>query len=134
MYQHEVAIRVRYSETDQMGYVYHGHYVTYCEVARVEAMRHLGIRYADLEKNGIGMPVINLQAKYLKPAFYDDELMIRVTIPEIPSVRIKFTYEFIRNTKELIHQATTELVFIDLATKKIIKAPESIINALKSYA
>ena len=76
MFTHETNIRVRYSETDQMRYVYYGQYAAYFEVGRVEAMRSLGIRYASLEEDhGILMPVMNMHVRYLRPAEYDELLL-----------------------------------------------------------
>ena len=65
MYKHEVKMRVRYAETDQMGYVYYGNYATYFEVARVEALRGLGFRYRNLEEQGILMPVRELNTRFM---------------------------------------------------------------------
>lgn len=72
MFTTETRVRVRYAETDQMGVVYHGNFFTYFEVARVEAIRELGLSYADMEKMGIILPVIEVQCRYLRPALYDD--------------------------------------------------------------
>ena len=74
MFTNETKVRVRYAETDQMGYVYYGNYATYFEVARVDCMKSLGISYKELEDAGVMMPVLHYATKYYKPAFYDDEL------------------------------------------------------------
>lgn len=89
----ETMLRVRYAETDQMGFVYYGNYAQYYEVGRVEAMRSLGFSYKEMEENGILMPVINLNINYKKPALYDDEIRIVTTVSKLPSVRITFDYE-----------------------------------------
>ncbi|HCW09354.1 MAG TPA: thioesterase, partial [Cytophagales bacterium] len=93
MYQSETRIRVRYGETDQMGFVYYGNYAMYYEVARVESLRQLGLTYKELEDGGVMMPVLENKSKFFAPAFYDDELRIVTTIHDLPSVRITFTYE-----------------------------------------
>ena len=93
MYESEITTRVRYAETDQMGYVYYGNYATYFEVTRTEALRQLGVSYRTLEKQGVWMPVLSLQLDYLKPAHYDDLLRIKVRVPELPRARIHFDYE-----------------------------------------
>ena len=102
MYQKEVQIRVRYAETDQMGYVYYGNYAMYYEVARVEAFRSLGFPYKSLEDMGIGMPVLSMNIRYHQPAKYDDHLTVKVTIPDKPRARIKFIYEVTNEGGRLI--------------------------------
>lgn len=93
MHVTETILRVRYAETDRMGYVYYGNYATYFEVARVDCMKALGFSYRELEDQGILMPVVSYNIKYLKPAFYDDALTIRTSIQELPEARITFHYE-----------------------------------------
>ncbi|MBP6403824.1 MAG: acyl-CoA thioesterase, partial [Bacteroidia bacterium] len=84
MYTSEIQVRVRYAETDQMGYVYYGNYAAYFEVARVEALRSLGFSYKKLEEDGLMLPVLDFSVKYFKPAYYDDVLTIKTTIRELP--------------------------------------------------
>src|SRR5690606_4834061 len=94
MIRAETKIRVRYGETDQMGYAYYGIYAQYYEVGRVEAIRKLGFSYKEVEERGIFLPVIDFSVNYRKPAYYDDELTIITTIKELPKgVRIPFEYE-----------------------------------------
>lgn len=133
MYQSEVQVRVRYGETDQMGYVYYGNYASYFEVARVESLRNLGFDYKAIEERGIILPVLSFSIKYIKPAFYDDLLTIKVMIVEIPIARMKFEYETYNQKDELINRADTTLVFIDKETKKPCAAPADFIGALKKY-
>jgi acyl-CoA thioester hydrolase len=116
-----------------MGYVYYGNYAEYFEVARVEALRNLGFSYRKLEDEGIMLPVLNYSVKYLKPAFYDDELTIKVTIPEIPMSRIKFNYEIYNEKDELITVADTTLVFIDRTLNKPCPAPDDFTAALRIF-
>lgn len=122
MYVTETKIRVRYSETDRMGYCYYGNYAQYYEVARVESLRSLGISYKKLEDTGILLPVVDFIVKYKKPAFYDDELTIKCEVPEMPTVKIKFKYSIFRD-KELLNTAETTLVFLDEKTSKPMKIP-----------
>lgn len=133
MYTQEVQLRVRYGETDQMGYVYHGNYAMYYEVARVEALRMLGIPYKTMEKTGIGMPVISMQIKFHQPARYDDLLSIKVTIPTKPRARIMFLYEVINENGTLINSAETELVFINLKTGRPTRIPEAMTTLLAPH-
>lgn len=114
MIEHKCKIRVRYSETDQMSYVYYGNYASYYEVARVEMLRSLGTSYREMEESGIMMPVLELKCKYIKPAYYDEELTISVKILEKPQTRIKFHYEIFNEKEELINMGETTLVFVDV--------------------
>lgn len=133
MFSTEVKIRVRYAETDQMGYVYYGNYATYFEVARVESLRALGMSYKALEDSGIMLPVMEYTCKYLKPAKYDDLLTIKVTIKTIPSVRLHFEYEVFNESKELLNVAETTLVFINAQSKRPCGAPAEFLTALQKY-
>lgn len=133
MYSSETKVRVRYAETDQMGYVYYGNYAIYFEVARVEALRQLGISYKNLEEEGIMLPVINYSAEFLKPAFYDEELTIKTFIKELPMARIKFYYE-VQNVKiETVCKAQTTLVFINKKNNRPCAAPKELIDILQKY-
>ena len=133
MYQSEIQIRVRYAETDQMGYVYYGNYASYFEVARVETLRNLGFSYKAIEESGIILPVLSYAVRYIKPAYYDDLLTIKVRINEVPMARIKFDYETYNQNDELINVADTTLVFINKKTNKPCAAPAEFILALKKF-
>jgi len=133
MYTTEIKIRVRYGETDRMGYVYYGNYAEYFEVARVEALRNLGFSYKKLEDEGIMLPVLNFSVKYLKPNYYDDELTIKVIIKEIPMARIRFDYEVYNEKDELTTVADTTLVFINRMANKPCSAPHDFTDALKKF-
>ena len=131
MYFINTKIRVRYAETDQMGYVYYGIYSQYFEIGRVELLRSLGISYRELEDRGFLLPVVNFSIDYLKPAFYDEELIIKTSIDSIPHVKIEFTYSTYNEQNDILNNANTTLVFLDKATKKPCSAPEFLIQALK---
>lgn len=133
MFTKEIEIRVRYAETDQMGFVYYGNYATYFEVARVESLRALGMSYKELEKSGIMLPVLEYNCKYLKPAKYDDLLTIKTTIKSIPTARIFFEYEVFNENKELLTIASTTLVFVQAANKRPCVAPEHFLEQLRKY-
>lgn len=133
MFSHETAVRVRYGETDQMGYVYYGDYAEYFEVGRVEALRSLGFPYRRLEEEGIMLPVRELRTIYHRPARYDDLLTLRTTIRSMPTVRIVFDYELRNEAAELLCEATTTLVFVDRTTKRPCRAPDALSNALARY-
>jgi acyl-CoA thioester hydrolase len=133
MYQSNVNIRVRYAETDQMGYCYYGNYAMYYEVARVETLREIGFNYKSLEEDGVLLPVIEFNIKYLKPAFYDDQLKIICKIPIIPTLRIKFEYETYNEKKEMINFGSTTLVFLNKISKKPVNCPKPLLDKLNQY-
>ena len=133
MYTTEIQIRVRYGETDQMGYVYYGNYAEYFEVARIEALRQLGMSYKNLEKDGIILPVFSYSVKFFKPAYFDDQLTIKTIIRSLPLVRIKFEYETYNTKGNLLNTAETTLVFIDKKKNKPFAAPGSFLEKLKGY-
>jgi len=133
MYKSETSIRVRYGETDQMGYVYYGHYAMYFEVARVESLRQLGLTYKEIEAAGIIMPVLENKSKYLAPARYDELLKIVTTLKEKPGVRIKFDYEIFNAADELIHIGETLLAFVDSRTNRPCRPPQVMLQVLEPY-
>jgi len=133
MYKTTTKVRVRYSETDQMGYCYYGNYAAFFEVARVEALRELSMSYKQMEEDGIAMPVLEYQIKYYKPAFYDDELTIETTIEEMPKARIYFSYKTFNAKNELINEAKTSLVFVNKTTGRSCMAPEHFLKALERF-
>jgi len=133
MYCHETKIRVRYGETDTMGYVYYGHYATYYEVGRTEMIRELGLTYRSLEESGFFLPVVHLECRYLKPARYDDLLTVRTTILEMPTARIRFGYEIFNESGEKINEGQTSLVFTNRISRRPTRPPDVLVDALKPY-
>ncbi len=127
---HKFSFRVRYSETDQMGVVYHGNYAQYLELGRVEWLRSMGISYKDLEDDGIILPVIHLQIDYKKSALYDDLITVETFLKKVPLVKIEFDYKIYRESGELLAEANTVLAFMDKRTNRPIKCPESILAKL----
>lgn len=132
MFTHQTQLRVRYSETDQMGYVYYGNYAAYFEVGRVEALRALGMPYRAIEEQGVMLPVRTYEIRYRKPATYDDLLTIETTIPKLPEGRILFTYKCMRGD-ELLTEASTELVFIDRESMRPTRCPQALTTALSPF-
>jgi acyl-CoA thioester hydrolase len=133
MYQSETSIRVRYAETDQMGYVYYGNYAMYYEVARVESFRQLGLNYKTLEEHGVLMPVLEHYTKFLAPARYDQLLRIVTYIKEKPGIRITFEYEIYNEEGECINNGVTTLVFIDKQSGRPIRRPQVMADLLEQY-
>lgn len=130
MYVSETQIRVRYSETDQMGYVYYGNYPAYYEVGRAEAMRQLGMTYRQMEEKGVMMPIVTLNCKYIKPALYDDLLTIRTIVKEKPASRMHFFYEVYNEKKDIVNKGETVLAFIDMQKRKPCPAPSWFTKAI----
>ena len=126
-------IRVRYADTDQMGYVYYGNYARYYEIGRVEALRSLGFHYKAMEDSGVMMPVYENRSRYLRPARYDDLLTIRVTIRELPRVRIVFQYDIYNQHGEHLNTGETILVFMQVDSGRLTKAPAELIEKLKPF-
>ena len=128
----EIKLRVRYSDTDQMGYVYYGRYASFYEIARVELFRSLGFSYKKLEEEGIGMPVIDMETKYILPIKYDEQIKINTIIENLPSSRISFKYEVYNQNNELANTAKTTLTFINLTNKKPVRMPAELLNIIKN--
>ncbi len=123
MYISETQVRVRYAETDQMGFVYYGNYPAYYEVGRTEALRQLGTSYFQLEEEGVMMPVIDMNIKYIQPGRYDDLLTIRTTVPEVPKTRMQFIYEIFNNDGKLINRGETTLIFMSKERNRPVRCP-----------
>ncbi len=133
MFTTETKVRVRYSETDKMSYVYYGNYASYFEVGRVEALRGLGLSYRKMEESGIMLPVLEYKVKYFKPALYDDLLTIKTIIPQLPVVRIVFQYEIFNEEGVLLTNAETTLVFVDRTTGKPRICPDELLLNLQPF-
>lgn len=134
MIKAETKIRVRYGETDQMGYAYYGIYAQYYEVGRVEAMRRLGFSYKEVEERGIMLPVVDFSIQYKKPAYYDDEITVVTRMWEKPKgVRLPFDYECFNSKGELLNTGHVTLVSIDKATGKPTSFPAWFLEAFNPF-
>lgn len=133
MFVAETSMRVRYGETDRMGYSYYGNYAEYYEVGRVEALRELGWNYKEMEDSGILLPVYTFSIKYFKPAYYDDLLVVKTMIKELPVTRLHFTYEMYNEKGDKLNEGETTLIFVDANSKRPRSAPEGFLAALKPY-
>lgn len=130
MNYHQIEIRVRYSETDQMRVVYHGNYAQYFEVGRVEWLRNKGVSYKWMEENGIMLPVVSLTMNYKKPARYDELLTLKTILKKQASVKIEFDYELYNENEELLTTGNSVLVFVDMKTGRPIAPPLYILELL----
>ncbi len=134
MFVHETQFRIRYSETDRMGYVYYGNYAQYFEVGRVEAIRSLGLDYKSMEEDlGVMMPVKSLNIKYLRPVFYDELITVKTMITAMPDRNISFHAEVYDSNGVLTTGATVILAFVDIEKKITVSIPEKLKNKLKVY-
>ena len=133
MFQHATKLRVRYGETDQMGYMYYGNYAEFFEVGRVEMLRSLGLTYSGMEAAGIMMPVLEMNCKYLKPARYDEEITINVSMAKMPGVKIHFKYDLYNEKDELIHVGETLLAFVNMKTNRPCLPATEFLEKLKPF-
>lgn len=133
MYTSETTLRVRYGETDQMGYVYYGYYAMYYEVARVESLRRLGLTYREIEAMGIIMPVLENRSHFILPGRYDELLKIITHIRDKPGVRITFEYEIFNEDEVLIHKGETRLAFVNQQTGRPCRPPKEMMDVLEPY-
>lgn len=133
-FKHTTSLRVRYGETDQMGYCYYGNYAQYFEVGRVEALRSIGMSYKRMEEDHVMLPVSEYNVKYLRPALYDDKLTIITKIVKIEGSRIYFHYEIENEMGKTLSKANTTLVFVSKDNMRPIKPPLSFLNAVKQYS
>ena len=129
---HEIKLRIRYGETDQMGVVYHGNYAQYFETGRTEWLRSLGITYKEMENNGVMLPVISLQVNYKKPARYDDLITVKTKLKKTPKATIEFDYELVSEENELLATGNTVLAFIDMERNRPTRCPKYILDKLQN--
>jgi acyl-CoA thioester hydrolase len=125
----EIEILVRYNETDQMSFVYHGNYVKYFEIGRITWLKKLGISYKQMEKDGVMLPVIELKINFKQPASFDDKLILITRLKSIPSYMIEFDFE-IKRDDQIITIGYTKLVFLNTKTNKPMRCPESILKEI----
>ncbi len=134
MYSTETKVRVRYSEVDQMGVVYHSNYFPYFETARAESIRQLGFTYADMEKMGVIMPVIDIHCRYLRPAKYDDLLTVKTILKELPvHHKIEFHHEVYNEVNELLVTGKIILYFMEANGMKRTTMPVQLFEKLQPY-
>jgi acyl-CoA thioester hydrolase len=134
MFMTETQVRVRYAETDQMGVVYHSNFFPYFETARAESIRQLGFTYADMEKMGVIMPVVDVHCRYLRPARYDDLLTIKTTLKELPAHhKIEFHHEVFNEQDELLAVGKIVLYFMEADGMKRTGMPAQLLEKLQPY-
>ena len=134
MFSSDTQVRVRYAETDAMHVVYHGCYAQYFEVGRAEAIRRLGYTYRQMEEQGLMMPVVELNIRFLRPALYDDLLTVRTILKEIPDGHsIRFQHEVWNENNKLLAEGSVTLYFLDAATRSKKNMPLVLKEKLVPY-
>jgi acyl-CoA thioester hydrolase len=128
----DIAVRVRYAETDQMGIVYHSHYAVWFEIGRTEFCRAAGMPYRQLEESGLRIPVIGLELKYRRPARYDDDLTVRTALAELSPRGLRFAYEVLDGEQLRMADGSTRHIFAD-THGKLRRAPESVVQTLERF-
>ena len=131
MISFETKIRVEYHHTDQMGVVHHSNYVKFFEVARTEWLRANGLTYAEMERRGVMMPIVDVAVKYRNPALYDELLSVTAFVDEVPMARMTFRYEVRGEDGRDIASGSTTLGFIDKETRRPVRAPQWLLEVIK---
>lgn len=132
MISFEHKLRVEYHHTDQMGIVHHSNYIKFFEAARTEWLRAAGMTYAEMERRGVMMPIVDVHVKYRQPAYYDEVLSVSVFVDELPMARMIFRYEIRGGDGRDVASGTTTLGFIDSVTRRPQRAPEWLMEVLRS--
>lgn len=134
MYAHNFQKRIRYGETDKMGYLYYGRYADLYEIGRVEMLRSLGLSYREMEdEQGIMLPVKSIQMRFVRPAKYDELVTIKTTLRSMPDKDIVFHVEVFNEKNKIVNGGSVRLVFVDMKTNKTVTAPDFLVEKLTSY-
>lgn len=134
MLQHQFQKRVRYGETDQMGYLYYGNYAQLYEIGRAEMIRSIGLTYKDMEvKYGVLMPVMSMNSRFVRPAHYDELLTIETSLRHLPDQYITFHHEIFNEKGKLVNGGSVKLCFIEAGSGKRANPPAYLLEALRSY-
>ncbi len=123
--------RIRYAETDKMGFVYYGNYAKFFEVGRVELFRNIGISYKNLEDNGLLMPVLDLQIFYHMSIGYDEEIVLETTLEKTEGLKVFFSYKIFNSENKLCTTAATTLLFIDSQSHRPVPIPKSVLEKIE---
>lgn len=126
----ESKVRVLYAHTDKMGIVNNARYLEYFEMGRTDLLRNIGYRYRDMEEDNIALPLIEAQCKYIFPAYYDDLVIIKSSLKEKPTVRIRIDYELFVEEK-LIATGYTIHSFVDLEKLKPVRPAQKLLKLLE---
>ena len=126
MLQHTTQVRVRYGETDRMGYAYYGNHALYFEVGRVEMLRYMGYPYEEMERDGLMCPVTEFTVRYVRPALYDELLLVTTCIAQPPTQLIHFDTTICNESQKLVSTGRVTLAFVDAITRRKCDCPPRI--------
>ncbi len=127
----EYKMRVWYVDTDQMGIVHHSNYVRYYEAARSDLMRDLGLSYAEVERRGLMMPILEVHSRYIAPAHFDEIITVEVSLKELPMARITFFYKIFNEDSTLLNEGSTVLGFMNSNNRRATRVPDWFLDMLK---
>jgi len=130
MIRTETAIRVRYVETDAMGFVHHANYLSWFELARIEMLDAINLSYKELETAGYYLPVLGVAITYRKPAYFDDRLIVVCYVRDLPRLQIKIEYEIFRE-ETLLATGSTDHAFINKEGRPI-RPPKNFVDGFKT--
>lgn len=130
MIEHSTHVRVRYADTDQMGFAYYANYLVWFEVGRTEMLRALGLPYAQIEKEGAALPVLEAHCKYRKSARYDQLLRIVSRLREMPRVTLRLDYEIFDEADQLLVEGYTTHAFIN-SEGRPVRPPQAFMARIK---
>jgi len=134
MFTSKTQIRIHYALTDQMGVVYHGHYAQFYEIGRTEALRSLGLTYKEIEADGVLLVVTEIHSRFVRPALYDDLIIVVTSVKEMPEHhRIIFHSEIYNEKEKLLNVGDVTLYFMDAKTMKRCEMPEKIKEKMRKY-
>jgi len=126
MQQHEIQVRVRYCETDAMGFLHHSNFLNYFEMGRTELFRQTGGSYRAMEESGLYLVVVKINVRYKRPARYDDELTLRTTITRVTPAKLEHQYQLYRGD-ELLTEADSTLACVN-ASGQIQRIPDYVLD------
>ena len=126
-------IRVRYSDTDQMGYMHHSNYLRYFEIARLEWLTSLGVSYKEMEENGIWLPVVDASLQYKSPSYFDDQITVDVRLKEAPRATLSFDYELRNQDDVVVCLGATRLAFLNAKTGRPMRCPSDLYDCLSPF-
>lgn len=130
MLSSEILIRVTYSDTDQMGYMHHSNYLKYYENARWELFRSIGMPYSGLEEDNLILPVVEASVKFLRPAFYDQQIRIVTTLKSLKGARITFSCLAMNNAGDILNEAGITVACVKKSSGRACLPPKRLITIL----
>jgi acyl-CoA thioester hydrolase len=133
MLSSEILIRVSYSDTDQMGYMHHSNYLKYYESARWDLFRSIGMPYKGLENEDIILPVVEASLKFVKPAFYDQQVRIVTTLKSLKGARISFAYLATNEAGDVLNEAFITVACVKKSSGKACLPPKRLVKTLNIY-